>query len=136
MPPSERAKRRSLYLRNIGDHKRSAAACTMLMGCRLIMTSIGASTEVMSSSDDEPRCMQMMVPSSEQACQNGSQWLLCREGHPSFSGFSEKVTAWHPILATRRTSLAIRSGSQMTGVESGVNRPGSAPHHCSMCQLL
>src|ERR1700684_760158 len=102
MPPSESAKRRSLYLRRIGDHNRSAAAWTMLSGCRLIMTSIGASTEVIRSWDDEPRCMQTTVPSSAQACQNGSQWLLCREGHPSFSGFSEKVTAWELLLATRR----------------------------------
>src|ERR1700723_3811967 len=136
MPPSERAKRRSLYLRRTGDHKRSAAAWTMLMGCRLIITSMGASTEVIRSSEDEPRCMQMMVPSSEQAFQKGSQWLLCREGQPNFSGFSENVTAWHPILATRRTSSAINSGFQIMGMDRGMNRPGSAPHHCSMCQLL
>ncbi len=108
----------------------------MLIGCRLIMTSIGASTEVIRMVDDEPRCMQMTVFSSEQACQNGSQCELCREGQPSFSGFSEKVTAWQPFLATRRTSAAASSGSQMTGIDSGMNRPGSAPHHWSMCQSL
>src|ERR1700733_15583300 len=100
MPPSERAKWRSLYLRRMGDQIRSAAAWTMLIGCRLIMTSIGASTEVMRIVEDEPRCMQTTVPSSAQASQNGSQCALCRDGQPSFSGFSEKVTAWQPFLAT------------------------------------
>ena len=82
-----------LVLAQDGGPQRSAAAWTMLIGCRLIMTSIGASIEVIRSWDDDPRCMQMTVPSSAQACHNGSQWLLCREGQPSFSGFSEKVTA-------------------------------------------
>src|ERR1700761_6054731 len=129
MPPSERAKRRSLYLRRMGDHTRSAAAWTMLMGCRLIMTSIGASTEVMRMLEDEPRCMHTTVPSSAQAFQKGSQCELCREGQPSFSGFSEKVTAWQPFLATRRTSSAASSGSQMGGREGGVKRRGGHPHH-------
>ncbi len=80
-------------MRRMGDHTRSAAAWTILIGCRLIITSIGASTEVISIWDDEPRCMQTIVPSSEQACQSGSQWSLCSDGHPSFSGFSENVTA-------------------------------------------
>ena len=136
MPPSERAKCRSLYLRRIGDQIRSAAACTMLMGCRLIITSIGASTEVIRICEDEPRCMQTTVPSSAQAVQKGSQCSLCSDGQPSFSGFSEKVTAWQPFLATRCTSSAPSSGSQMTGIDRGMKRPGSAPHHRSMCQSL
>ena len=80
--------------------------------------------------------MHTTVPSSAQAVQKGSQWSLCSEGQPSFSGFSEKVTAWQPFLATRRTSSAPSSGSQITGMESGMKRPGSAPHHLSMCQSL
>ena len=108
----------------------------MFMGWRLIITSIGASAEVTTSCDDEPRCMQTTVPSSAQAVQKGSQWSLCSDGQPSFSGFSEKVTAWQPFAATRRTSAAASSGSQMTGMDSGMNRPGSAPHHSSMCQSL
>src|SRR3984957_924603 len=136
MPPSDRAKCRFLYLRRMGDQTRSAAAWTMLMGCRLIMTSIGASMEVIRMEDDEPKCMQMTVPSSSQAFQKGSQWSLCSEGQPSFSGFSENVTAWQPFLAVRRTSAAASSGSQMTGMDKGMKRPGSAPHHLSMCQSL
>ena len=123
-------------MRRMGDHTRSAAAWTMLMGCRLIMTSIGASTEVIRMLEDEPRCMQTTVPSSAQAAQNGSQCELWSEGQPSFSGFSEKVTAWQPFLATRRTSSAASSGSQMTGIDRGMKRPGSAPHQLSMCQSL
>ena len=108
----------------------------MLIGCRLIITSMGASAEVTRIWDDEPRCMQITVPSSAQAFQKGSQWLECSEGQPSFSGFSEKVTAWQPFLATRRTSAAASSGSQMAGMERGMKRPGSAPHQASMCQSL
>src|SRR5271167_2461045 len=101
MPPSDSAKCRSLYLRRMGDQTRSAAAWTMLMGCKEIITSIGASTEVMRICEDDPRCMHTTVPSSAHAAQKGSQCSLCSDGHPSFSGFSEKVTAWQPFLATR-----------------------------------
>src|SRR6516164_11176503 len=89
IPPSDRAKCSVLYFRNMGDQTRSAAACTMLIGCRLIITSIGASTEVIRICEDEPRCMHTTVPSSAQAVQKGSQCSLCNEGQPSFSGFSE-----------------------------------------------
>ena len=62
--------------------------------------------------EDEPRCMQMTVPSSEQASSpEGIPMVAVQlEGQrPSFSGFSEKVTAWQPFLATRR----ILSGCQL-----------------------
>ena len=136
MPPSERANRRSGNLRSTGDHSRSAAAWTMFIGWRLIITSIGASAEVITSCDEDPRCMHTTVPSSLQAVQKGSQWSLWRDGQPSFSGFSEKVTAWQPLAATRRTSAAASSGSQMAGIDSGMKRPGYAPHQPSMCQSL
>src|SRR6516162_6840515 len=103
IPPSDRAKCSVLYLRKMGDQIRSAAAWTMLIGCRLIITSIGASMEVMRICEEEPRCMHTTVPSSAQAVQKGSQCSLFKDGHPSFSGFSEKVTAWQPFLAARRT---------------------------------
>ena len=45
-------------------------------------------------------------------------------GQPSFDGFSEKVTAWQPFAAVRRTSAASTSGSQMAGSEHGMKRPG------------
>ena len=93
MPPSDRATRRPGNLRKTGDQTRSAAACTMFIGCSVIMASIGASMAVMTSCEDEPMCTQMIVLVSSQAARNGSQWSLCQLGRPSFSGFSEKVTA-------------------------------------------
>src|SRR5215211_7425892 len=127
MPPSDSAIVRSGKFLITRDHRTSAAACTMFMGCRVIMTSMGASTDVITSADEEPMCRQTTVPSSEHAFQNGSQYSEWKLGCPSFSGFSEKVTAWHPFLATRRTSSAMRLGSQMGGSDSGMKRPGYVP---------
>ena len=88
------------------------------------MTLIGASIEVIVSSEDEPMCRHTTVPVSDTACQNGSQCSLWKLGQPSFSGFSENVTARQPLAATRCTSAAIASGSQIAGRASGMNRPG------------
>ena len=109
---------------NTGDHTRSAAHFTMFIGCSVIIVSIGASIAVMTVSDDEPMCRQMTVFRSSHARRNGSQWSLCQLGWPSFSGFSEKVTAWQPLSAIRWTSAAMSSGSQMGGIDSGIIRPG------------
>ena len=95
---------------NTGEWMRSAAHCTMFIGCSTIITSIGASAAVITSLLDDPMCMQTIVPSSEHACQNGSQWSECRLGRPSGSGFSGNVTAWQPFFATRRISAAQRLG--------------------------
>jgi hypothetical protein len=65
----------------------------MFMGDNVMRTSKGESGEGMTISDEEPMCMHTTVPSSEQAFQKGSQWSLWTLGHPSFDGFSEKVTA-------------------------------------------
>jgi hypothetical protein len=108
----------------------------MFIGCSVIMASIGASMAVMTSWLDEPMCRQITVPVSSQAARNGSQWSLCQLGWPSFSGFSEKVTAWQPLPAMRRTSSAISWGSQMGGTARGIMRPGWAPHQSSTCQSL
>src|SRR5580658_4632239 len=121
MPPSDSASRRSGYLRRTGEKRRSAAHWTMFMGDRVMRTSKGESGDGMTISDDEPMCMQTTVPTSEQAFQKGSLWSL---GQPSFDGFSEKVTAWQPLAATRRTSAAMISGSQMAGMDRGMKRPG------------
>src|SRR5262245_44614164 len=101
MPPSLRANVSSGYLRSIGDHRTSAAACTMFIGCNVIIVSTGASIDVITTWDDEPMWRQTTVFVSLHACQNGSQWSLCSDGKPSFSGFSENVTAWHPFFAIR-----------------------------------
>src|SRR4051812_45873252 len=108
----------------------------MLIGWSVIITSIGASTDVTTICDDEPMWRHATVPSSEHAFQNGSQCALWKLGHPSFSGFSEKVTAWQPFAAIRLTSAAISAGSQIGGSASGMNRPGYVPHHSSTCQSL
>ena len=73
MPPSDRATLRSGNLRRTGDHTRSAAAWTMFIGVRVIRQSIGASGEVITTSDDDPMCMQTTTASSLHAFQNGSQ---------------------------------------------------------------
>src|ERR1700722_11686263 len=136
MPPSERATRTSGNRRNTEDQIRSVAACTMLSGVNVIRQSMGASGDVTTICEDEPMCMHATTPSSLQALQNGSQWSECRLGQPSFDGFSEKVTAWAPFAAVRRTSAARTSGSQIAGRESGMERPGGGSRHSSICQSL
>ena len=73
MPPSDSAKRTSGNSVITRDQRMSAAACTMFIGCSVIITLIGASTDVIVSCDDEPMCRHTTVPSSLTAFQNGSQ---------------------------------------------------------------
>ncbi len=108
----------------------------MLMGWSVIITSIGASGAVTVSRPDEPRCTLRIVPSSTSARHSGSQCGSWKLGNPSVAGFSVNVSEWQPFCATRRTSAALSSGSQSTGSAIGMNRPGCAPHHSSMCQSL
>ena len=84
--------------------------------------------------DDEPMCRQITVPVSTQAARNGSQWSLCQLGWPSFSGFSEKVTAWHPFSAMRRTSSACSSNPAICSsvdwpVPDGATSATDCPSH-------
>ena len=136
MPPSLSAMRRSGNFCSTRDHRRSAAACTMFIGCSVIITLIGASIEVITSCDDEPMCRHTIVPSSLHAFQNGSQCSVWKLGQPSFSGFSEKVTAWQPFCrdAAHLGRHLVRVPER--GNASGMKRPGYAPHHSSMCQSL
>ncbi len=136
MPPSDSATVTSGNFLNTGEWIRSAAHWTMFIGWSVMRTSIGASAEVMTNLPDEPMCMHTIVPSSEHACQNGSQWSECRLGRWSGSGFSGNVIAWQPFFATRRTSSASVCGSQIIGIASGMKRSGAYPHHSSMCQSL
>ena len=55
VPPSDNAILRSGYALIGLDHNRSAA-CTMFIGCRVIITSIGASGAVIASRPDDPMC--------------------------------------------------------------------------------
>jgi hypothetical protein len=97
---------------------------TMFIGCSVIITSMGASGEVMVSCDEDPMCMHTTTDSSLQARQTGSQCSEWIDGQPSFDGFSLNVSAWQPFWATRRISAAITSGSQMAGIAHGMKRPG------------
>ena len=56
----------------------------MFIGCRVIITSIGASGEVIVSCEEEPMCMHTTTDSSLHACQTGSQWSEWMDGQPSF----------------------------------------------------
>ena len=78
MPPSDNATVMSGKRLKTGEKIRSAAACTMFIGCSVIITSTGASIAVITSFDDEPICMLTIVPSSLHAFQNGSQCSVCR----------------------------------------------------------
>ena len=55
------------------DHNRSAAAWTMFIGCRVIITSIGASGAVIASLPEEPMCTFITVSVSTNASHNGVQ---------------------------------------------------------------
>src|SRR5271157_579126 len=93
IPPSESDTFTEGNFRSTGEKSRSAAAWMMLTGCSAMSTSIGASGAVTTSEDDDPMWRQTMVPSSEHAAQNGSQWSLWKLGSFSLDGFSEKLKA-------------------------------------------
>ena len=124
VPPSERATRSVGYSLNTRDHSRSAAAWQMFSGCRVIITSIGASGAVMASWPDEPRWMLRIVSVSTIAFHIGSQWSEWKLGSPRVAGFSVKVSEWQPISDTRRISWAVSSGSHSIGMAIGMNRSG------------
>jgi hypothetical protein len=87
-------------------------------------TETGASGEVEAALDEEPTWQQSTVLTSEQAAKSGSQWPEWIEGMCKAVGFSEKVTAWHPLSARRRTSCAALSTSKRGRIPQGMNRSG------------
>jgi hypothetical protein len=94
------------------------------MGCKVIITSTGASSDVWTSLPPDPRWMDTTTSSSLHARQNGSHPPPWKVGYPSPAGLSVNVTEWHPMAASRRTSSAASSGSHNTGSAMGMNRPG------------
>ena len=78
----------------------------MFIGCRVIITSGGASTAGIASRPEEPMCTFSTVPVSHSARHSGSQCSLWKLGYPIAAGFSEKVSERQPLAATRRTSAA------------------------------
>src|SRR5947208_3274213 len=109
MPPSERAKRRDGNFRNTGDHRRSAAPWTMLIGWRVINTSIGASGAVITSDDEDPMCRQTIVPRSEQTV-----------GVQVAHGLVEVVAAGPYLLEGRRLDPVLLGRPPRHGVEPDV----------------
>ena len=73
VPPSDSAILRSLYFLIGSDHNRSAAACTMFIGCSVIITSIGASGAVIANRPEEPMCTFITVSVSTSASHSGVQ---------------------------------------------------------------
>src|SRR6516165_1211463 len=103
---------------------------------RLMPTEGGALGVVEADFDDDPTWQHSTVPSSEQAANSGSQWPEWIEGMRRAAGFSENVTAWHPLAARRCTSAAALSTSKSGRIPQGMKRSGWAPHHSSTCQSL
>src|SRR5262245_8645474 len=66
----------------------------------------------------EPKCNEIGVSVSTQACQRGSQAGEWNEGRPSGAGLSGKETVRTPLAAVRRTSSAHSCGSQMGRIAS------------------
>ena len=128
----------SVYLRRMGDHSRSAAACTMFMGWRLIMTSIGASAR---GHDELRRGAQVHADDGALVgaglSRTGPNGPSAATGQPELLGVLRER---HRVTALRRPRGAPRrpstQGPRWRGCESGMKRPGSAPHHWSMCQSL
>ena len=73
VPPSDSAILRSGYFLIGLDHNRSAAACTMFIGCSVIITSIGASGAVIASRPEDPMCTFSTVSVSTSASHSGFQ---------------------------------------------------------------
>src|SRR5438105_378632 len=112
MSPSVREKVRSGNRPQKSAHNRSPRVEIVITGDSIIFTLAGASLDVCDDRDDEPTWQQSTVPSSEQAANSGSQYPEWMDGMRRASGFSENVTAWHPLAASLRTSLAARSTSK------------------------
>src|SRR3954453_12530324 len=92
---------------------------------RFIATGAGASLVVDARCDDEPTWQHNTVPVSQHAANNGSHASVWMLGIPRPAGFSENVTAWQPLAASRRTSTAASSTTTSGRMPYRMNRPGS-----------
>ena len=86
--------------------------------------------------DDEPMCMQTVVPVSSHSRKNGSQNPEWIDGRPRCAGISLNATARTPRTALRRTSAAARSASHNGIRQIGISRPDVPAHHSSTVQSL
>src|SRR5258708_24961925 len=82
VPPSDSAIRMSGKSLITRDQRRSAAAEQMFMGWSVIMTSTGASGLVTVIEPEEPRWMDITIPSSQRAVQSGSHDASWKLGYP------------------------------------------------------
>src|SRR5882757_4282029 len=102
----------------------------------MLPTPGGASRDENGSVDDDPTCMQTVVPVSLHTVNIGSQWPLWTLGRSRRVGSSEKHTARTPRSALRTISCAASSGSQSGMMHSGMLMPIEGSHHSSTIQSL
>src|SRR5689334_6090446 len=107
-----------------------------LLNATMLPTPGGASRDENGSVDDEPTCIQTVVPVSLQAWNIGSQWPVCTLGKSRRVGSSEKHTARTPRAALRLISSAASSTSQRGMMHSGMFTPIDGSHHSSTIQSL
>src|ERR1700678_28296 len=80
---------------------------------------IGPENENPGTKPPEPKCRHTGVSVASQVSHSRSQWSVWNEGSPSEVGASGNVMAREPLAATRSTSAAARSGSQLGTRDSG-----------------
>ena len=135
MPPSDRATVSPGNFRNIGDQIRSAAQVNNGSGrgdldrewrVRRRDVELRVRSEVHAQYNAE-----LLTHRPERVPVVGVQ-----RREPEVVGVRPNVKAWHLLAATRRASATSAATSQNMGTAMGISRPGSAPHHASMCQSL
>src|SRR5689334_7638680 len=92
-----------------------ASGVASLRGSRL-----DAENENPGTKDPDPKCSETGIRASSQARQSGSQWSVWKDGCPSGTGLSGKLTVLVPLAASRRTSATERSTSQTGRIAIGM----------------
>src|SRR5256714_2412353 len=134
MSPSVSAKRSFGNRCQKSAQSRSPRVKMLIADDRFIGTGGGASGAVDALFDEDPTWQHSTVPVSAHAANNGSHASVWMLGMPRPAGFSENVTAWQPLPASRVTSSAASSTSNNGKIPHGMKRSGYAPHHSSTCQ--
>src|SRR3954453_5422447 len=93
IPPSESAIRSFGNRTGTFEYSQSTAAYMPYAKNSTATVSGGASGAVIGELPDEPTCKHTTVSVSSHAAKNGSQYPVCSDGNPSFSGASLNVTA-------------------------------------------
>src|SRR5258705_10101760 len=97
----------------------------------VIVTANGASGAVDGAWPEEPKWTDSGMSASSSAENSGSQWSVWKDGRPSGTGFSGKVTVRAPLAAVRSTSATHAWTSHRGSMTIGTNRSGAAAHHSS-----